>query len=293
MRHPKPDHARSFCMQTSNVLQRTPPQADHRIHYGTGELQFGDLFLPEKLPFGARVPLVVFVHGGWWRSEYDLAHAGHLCAALKAEGYAVWSIEYRRVGYTGGGWPTTFQDVAAAFDFCRMLAVSYPLDMEHVVAMGHSAGGHLAFWLAGRHHVPEDSAVGGTVPLVGLRGVVSLAGAVDLRLTCDLAGYFTFAHDKAEVYTLMGGSPKQVPERYRGGNPGELLPFGVPQILLQGTNDQQIPSELPGRWLEQSRRQGDRVSMTMIPDADHFDLIDPLSPAWPVVRDSVKRAITG
>jgi acetyl esterase/lipase len=280
-------------MQTiaSNVLERTPPQADHRIHYGTGPQQFGDLFLPEGRVFGARMPLVVFLHGGWWRSEYDLAHAGQICQALKDEGYAVWSIEYRRVGYTGGGWPATFQDVASGFDFCRTLAVSYPLDMERVVAMGHSAGGHLAFWLAGRHHVPHDSPVGGIVPLVGLRGVVSLAGAVDLRLTCDLAGYFTFAHDKAEVYSLMGGSAKQVPDRYRGGNPGELLPFGVPQVLLQGTNDQQIPPELPGRWADQARRQGDRVTVTMIPGTDHFDLIDPLSKAWPAVLDGVERAM--
>ena len=235
---------------------------------------------------------MVFVHGGWWRSEFDLAHAGHLCAALKGEGFAVWSMEYRRVGATGGGWPATFQDVAMGFDYLAVLARAWAVDLSRVVAMGHSAGGHLAFWLAGRHHVPQESAIFGE-PKAGMWGVIGLAGVVDLRLMVDLAGYFQFAHDRREVYGLMGGTPKDFPERYRAGSPGDLLPFGVPQTLIQGTEDNQIPSELPGRWAAMARRQGDEVRVAMVPGADHFDLIDPLSKAWPVVRDAVKAAVFG
>jgi len=278
---------RCGCM---SVLDRVSPAADARIYYGPGHLQFGDLWIGE-VRGGRRVPLVVFLHGGWWRSEYDLAYGGHLCAALKAEGMAVWSVEYRRVGYTGGGWPMTFTDVAAGYGFLPELARRYPVDLDRVVAVGHSAGGHLAFWLAGRHHVPEGSAVAGTEAWTPLRGVIALAGAVDLRLTIDLAGYTVFAHDKREVSGLMGGSPKEVPERYAAGNPGDLLPFGIGQTLLQGTNDGQIPGALPERWAGLARRQGDAVRVTMIPGADHFDVVDPLSAAWPVVRDAVKAAL--
>jgi len=176
------------------------PLADHRIHYGPSQYQFGDLWLPTPIRADTKhIPLVVFLHGDWWQSAYDLEYAGGLCAALKSIGIAVWSIEYRRVGVTGGGWPTTFQDVAAGFDYLAILAKSYPLDLNRVIAMGHSAGGHLAFWLAGRHHIPETSPIHEPQPRVALHGLIALAGAVDLRLTCDLSGYF--ARDKREVYT--------------------------------------------------------------------------------------------
>jgi acetyl esterase/lipase len=168
---------------SQGVMQRVPPTADARISYGTGAFQFGDLWMPPALP-SARgpVPVVAFLHGGWWQSAYDLAYAGELCAALRAEGIAVWSIEYRRVGDTGGGWPATFQDAAAGFDYLTVLAKSHPLDLGRVVGMGHSAGGHLAFWLAGRHHVPEGSELhtAASAPGPKLHGVIALAGAVGI-----------------------------------------------------------------------------------------------------------------
>ncbi len=273
-----------------DVLSAVPPPADHRIHYGSGEYQFGDLRLPLNAA-KTSMPLVVFLHGGWWQSAYDLEYAGHLCAALKAAGVASWSIEYRRVGSTGGGWPVTFQDVATGFDYVATLAESYPIDLSRVIAMGHSAGGHLAFWLAGRQHIPETSPIYQPQPKVPLHGLIALAGAVDLRLTCDLSGYFTFAHDKREVYSLMGGTPAEFEDRYRAGNPGDLLPFGMPQVLIQGFDDEQIPPQLPGRWADLARRQGDGVTITILPGADHFDVVDPRSEAWPVVWTAVVKMI--
>jgi acetyl esterase/lipase len=275
-----------------DVLSAVPTAADHRIHYGPGEYQFGDLRLPAGVA-KEPVPLVVFVHGGWWKSAYDLTYAGHLCGALKSAGVATWSIEYRRVGFTGGGWPATFQDVAAGCDYVATLAKSYPLDLGRVIAMGHSAGGHLAFWLGGRHHVPETSPIHEPRSKVALHGVIALAGAVDLRLTCDLSGYFTFAHDKHEVYSLMGGSPADFQDRYRAGNPGDLLPLGMQQILIQGAEDDQIPPELPGRWAEMARRQGDTVTVTIIASADHFDVVDPQSKAWATVQAAVLKMVHG
>ena len=204
-----------------DILSRPVLPADHRIHYGPDASQFGDLWLPQTSAHHP-VPLVVFFHGGWWKSAYDLGYAGYLCAALKREGIATWSVEYRRVGPTGGGWPATFQDAAAAFDHVSVLARTYPLDLTRVITMGHSAGAHLAFWIAGRHHIASDSELHGAVQGPGLRGTVALAGAVDLRLTIELAGDSIFAHDRDEVYRLMGGKPEDLPQRYAAGNPGDL-----------------------------------------------------------------------
>jgi acetyl esterase/lipase len=271
------------------AIDNVASQKARRINYGEGKLQFGDLYLPLTGGGAKRLPLIVFIHGGWWQSEYNLDYASDCCAALQSQGFAVWSIEYRRVGSTGGGWAATFQDVAAGFDHVAQLAKTYPIDLTRVVAMGHSAGGHLAFWLAGRHHIPEESVLHPLhVRSVPLAGVIALAGAVDLRLTCDLAGYFTFAHDRSEVASLMGGLPAQFPDRYRAGNPGDLLPLSVPQILIQGINDGQIPPQLPARWAELARRQGDPVTVTMVPGAGHFDVVDPASSTWPIVVAAVR-----
>jgi len=275
-----------------DILSRTPPLADHRMHYGPDASQFGDLWLPQQTTAGL-MPVIAFFHGGWWQSQYALGYASHLCNALRGEGFAVWSIEYRRVGETGGGWPTTFSDAAQGFDFLSALAAKFPLDLGRIVAMGHSAGGHLAFWIAGRHHIAESSPIHAPQTRLALHGLIALAGAVDLRLTIDLSGYFSFAHDKREVYSLMGGTPADLPDRYRAGNPGELLPLMVRQILLQGTEDQQIPPQLPGRWAENARRQGDEVTVTMIPLADHFDIVDPETKAFGVVRTAVRQIFAG
>jgi len=274
-----------------DVLSRTPPKADLRLPYGDLADQFGDLWLP-ALAHGKRAPVVVFVHGGWWKAEYDLGYAGFLCAALKAAGVAVWSLEYRRVG-DGGGWPTTMQDVAMGFDHLAKLAEAYPLDLRHVVAAGHSAGGHLAFWLAARHHVPESSPLAKPAAKVALKGVVALAGAVDLRLVMDYAGLFRFSSGKAAVLSLMGGNPKEFPERYHAANPGELLPLGVPQILVQGAEDDQIAPEIPQRWQQQARKQGDSVEVVMVPGADHFDLVDPERPAWNASLNAILKLLHG
>jgi acetyl esterase/lipase len=272
-----------------DVFSRHVLTADHRIHYGPGAYQFGDLWLPQT--GSPSLPLVVFFHGGWWQSEYDLGYAGYLCSALKKEGIATWSVEYRRVGETGGGWPATFADAAAGFDYVATLARSYPLDLSRVITMGHSAGGHLAFWVAGRHHIDRGSEIYQPRPQIPLRGAIALAGAVDLRLTIDLSGYSIYAHDKEEVFALMGGRPQDLPDRYKSANPGDLLPFHVPQLLIQGTADDQIPPELPARWAEMSRRLGDSVTVSILPSADHSDLVDPESQAWGSVRASIRKMI--
>lgn len=270
-----------------DLLELPVLSADHRIPYGRLPVQFGDLWLPHTAG-NALLPLVVFFHGGWWKSEYDLGYAGYFCRALTQEGFAVWSVEYRRLGATGGGWPATFQDASSGFEFIQTLAKRYPLDLERVITMGHSAGGHLALWIAGRAHVPPQSALLPTAPGVHPIGAVSLAGAVDLRAAIQMSGTPGFAHVRDRVQNFMGGSPTDQPGRYRAGDPGELRPLICPQILVQGTNDNEIPPELPVYWSRTASSIGDVAEAKIVPGAGHFDVVDPRSNAWPVVVAAAK-----
>ena len=272
-----------------SLLSRTAPKADHRVSYGAEASQFGDLWMPAGPP-GARAPVVVFLHGGWWTSEFGLQYGNHLCAALKREGIACWSLEYRRLGQAGGGWPGTFEDVAFGYGYLRVLATMYPLDLKRVVVAGHSAGGHLAFWLAGRQHLPQSGPLQPPERLLPMRGVLGLAAVVDLRMTLELAEGI-FAPARQEIVDFLGATPAAAPERYRAGNPGDLLPLNVPQMLLQGSLDAQIPPELPVRWTARGHRIGETVAFERIANADHFDVVDPESKAWPRVQDAVKRLL--
>lgn len=265
------------------VLSRPAPPADHRIAYGKLPQQFGDLRVP-AVAKGRRAPLLVFFHGGWWMNEFDLTYAGHICEALKLAGVATWSVEYRRIGDPGGAWPGTMQDAAAGYDFVAELAKSYPLELSRVVCAGHSAGGHLAFWMAGRRHIPEGSVLHLPQPAVPVHAAVALAGAVDLHLILQLGGPVAFSEGPVAVRELMGGTPQQYPDRYRAADPGMLLPLNLPQTLVQGTKDTQIPPQVPQRWAEKARRQGDHVSLQILDGADHFDIVDPKSAVWPRVQ---------
>ncbi len=271
-----------------DILSRPTLPADHRLHYGSNEYQFGDLWLPAKSNTPA--PVIVFLHGGWWKSEYDLGYAGYLCDALRHAGIAVWSLEYRRVGSSGGGWPTTFQDVASGFEYLKEFAKKFPLDLSHVFTMGHSAGGHLAFWLAGRFHIDPHSPVAQPAPGISVKGAIALAGAVGLELTIRFS-HGVFSHDRREVIELMGGAPDEVPDRYRNGDPASLLPLVALQLLIQGTSDDQIPPQLPDAWAKLAQSRESHATVRMISGADHFDIVDPESKAWPEVMQAIRSMV--
>jgi acetyl esterase/lipase len=263
---------------SEDILDLPTPPADARIPYGSGALSFGDL----RLPAGAGPhPVALVLHGGYWRARYDLEHIGHVCAALTGAGLATWSVEYRRLGNPGGGWPGTFLDVAAGADYLRALAGSYPLDLERVVAVGHSAGGQLAAWLAGRRNIPPaDSPLHSDDPLP-LRGVVALAGVLDLRRAYELR------LSRGVTGELMGGSPKEHPDRYAAASPAALLPLGVRQILLHGDADDSVPYVISRDYAEAACAAGDPVELVTLPGAGHFELIDPRSAEWPLVERAV------
>src|SRR5688500_16047617 len=269
-----------------HIFQTTPPPADERISYGEGEFHFGDLRLPNQSKIQtpqSKIPTVIVVHGGFWRARYDLEHIGHACAALTALGFATWSIEYRRIGNEGGGWPGTFLDVAAAADYLRELAPRYNLDLERVVTIGHSAGGHLALWLAGRSRIPEGDGLH-TPSTLRPKGAVSLAGVLDLRMAWEEE----LSNNVVEEF--LGGAPSEFPDRYASASPRELLPLGVPQILIHGTEDENVPYEISSTYHQAAVTAGDNADLVTLKGAGHFEVIDPKSSEWKRVVEAVTRA---
>jgi len=256
-------------MSSDDILTLPPPPADARLNYGTDPNQFAELRLPKtKGPF----PVVMNIHGGFWRAKYNLAHAGHLCAALTAAGLATWNIEYRRVGNPGGGWPGIFEDVRSAFRYLPQIAKRYDLDSTKILVMGHSAGGQLALCLAAH----ESS----------LKYVVSLAGVLDLQRAWE-----EHLSDNA-VVDCLGGKPSQVTEHYREADPMQLaINHATTQWLFHGAGDDVVPSYFSRQYAEQKKARGEDVHYTEVSTASHYDLIDPRSKAWPTVENTVRRLL--
>lgn len=255
----------------------TAAPADHRISYGHDPLQFGDL----RLPTGRGPhPVAIVVHGGCWLARFaDLRLTAPLSAALARAGIATWNIEYRRVDNPGGGWPGTFLDVAHAVDHVRKLAIEHPLDPRRVIIIGNSAGGHLALWAAARHRLPKTSPLFLPEPLRVL-GAVNLGGMGDLRR-------FLREPCGTPIPMLLGGSPDEVPARYKDASPIELLPLGVKQVLIAGARDTIVPPEHLRAYASAAEARRDDVQLIVLDTSAHFELIAPGSSAWPTVEPAI------
>ncbi len=255
---------------SDDILSLKPPPADARLAYGSDSNQFFELRLPSgknKSPH----PLVINIHGGYWRARYNLDHAGHFCAALTARGLATANMEYRRVGNDGGGWPGTFADIRSGYQFLRQHARARNLDPQRFIAMGHSAGGQLALCLAA--HEPS------------LTRVVSLAGVVDLQRAYQLH----LSNDA--VVDFLGGTPREVPDHYREADPMQLSIPQARQWLIHGSADDVVPPDFGRDYVaaKQKRpgKEKEDAHLLEISEAGHFDLIDPRTPAWKRVEQTV------
>ncbi len=260
---------------------RARPAPSHSIRYGADPLQTVDLWLPKGK---GRHPVVVMVHGGCWQSEIaDRTLMDWIADDLARHGVAVWNIDYRGVDRPGGGYPGTFQDAAAATDRLREAADAYNLDLTRVVAVGHSAGGHLALWLAGRGRLPQGSPLRTARPL-RIDHVISLGGLPDLAATeaspdngCGTEVVRRLTGDRADRF-----SDTSVPA---------LLPLGVPQDLVNGREDRIIPYRLATGYVEQARAAGDHVTLHTVPATGHVELIAPETAAWATTRALVLKAL--
>jgi acetyl esterase/lipase len=255
--------------------------------YGVCRAQFGELFRP---PGSAPAPVAVVIHGGFWRARFGRKLMRALCEDLAQRGWAAWNLEYRRLG-DGGGWPNTFEDVAAGIDHLREIApagAGHPvngepgsLDLSRVVAIGHSAGGHLAVWAATRPDLP-DSAPGAS-PRVRVTAAVAQAGVVDLRLA------WQWRLSEGVVRELLGGPPEERDERYGVASPADHPPVGVPLLLVHGSEDDRVPPAMSRRFADAAREQGGACELVMFDGEDHFGHLDPANPMWRTVIDWVGR----
>jgi acetyl esterase/lipase len=267
-------------MTADDALALPQPEPDFRIPYGEHPRQFAELRLPAgEGPF----PVVIVIHGGCWLAEYDLGYMSAFADALTETGVATWSIEYRRVGDDGGGWPGTFLDVADAADHVRDIAHQYELDLDRVAAVGHSAGGHLALWLAGRKWLDEEDPFRGDPP-IALNGVVSLAGIP------DLAAYASQEGCGSAVSALIGGDSTENAERLQRASPIKMVAFGIDVTMVAGDLDQIVPASQAGDFATAASEMGDTVEVINIPNTGHFELVNPKKPAFAIIRTKVKQA---
>lgn len=259
-----------------DVTSRLAQQPDRVLRYAGHADGVVDVRLPPDRSAGAlaAAAVVVLLHGGFWRAEWDRVHIRPLADGLAERGAVVLTPEYRRTGAPGGGWPGTFDDVAAALDAVPRLASEVGATAASgVTFVGHSAGGHLALWGAGRSRLPTASRW--YAPLdYPVAGVVGLAAVGDLVWTADAD------LDDGAAVALVGGSTAQVPHRYALADPMRLLPLGVRLALLHGTVDRNVPVEMTRAFASAAEAAGDAVRLRILDGVEHFALIDPLSSAW-------------
>jgi len=218
----------------------------------------------------------VLLHGGYYQVRYGADYFVPLAEALTTAGFATWNVEYRRLGEDGAGYPGTFRDVAEATDVLARLAPSRKLDLAHVTALGHSAGGQLALWLASAsrlHFAPSDAPV-------RITRVVALAPVTDLRGIAEAK--------KGMIREVMGGTPSERSDRYAALSPLDLVPLGVPQVVIHGTDDWLLPFAASERYVAAARAAGDDVTLVPIRGMGHLGVADPSSAVWPHLLAAVR-----
>ncbi|WEK43723.1 MAG: alpha/beta hydrolase [Candidatus Sphingomonas colombiensis] len=265
-----------------DLTSRPRPSRDRTIAYGADPYQKVDLWLPTG---DGPHPTVMMVHGGCWQSEIaDRTLMDWIADDLRSSGIAVWNIDYRGVDRPGGGYPGTFEDAAAAADLLMVHAAEFRLDTRRIVAVGHSAGGHLALWLAGRPRLPADSPLRRDRPLA-IAHVISLGGLPDLEATAASPDNGCGTEVIARLIDISRTAP------FADTSIPHLLPLGVPHDLVNGREDLIIPYRFATDYLTRATTAGDRVALHTIPATGHVELIAPETPAWTAARTLIRAAL--
>jgi acetyl esterase/lipase len=275
-------HAAPMILADYMALSGPAPHAT--LRYGTAPSQYAELFVPPgKGPF----PVAVLVHGGCWTKEFGgITQLRNMAGALAARGIAVWNVEYRRVDEAGGGYPGTYQDMNAALDLLVRTARDYPLDVNRLVAVGHSAGGQLVQWLAGRPRIPASSPLF-HADFVPVRQVVSLGGLADLRREAALLK----TSCGREVAELAGTPSADRPDVFADTNAGDLMPNGSRTILVTGELDTISPPRVAHDFAARARAAGDAADVVILPGASHYDEVAATSRSWPLVLGAIEAAL--
>jgi acetyl esterase/lipase len=271
-------------MTLDQYLALNGPAPTATIAYGSAPSQFAELFRPAgDGPF----PVVVLVHGGCWTIEYGgITQMRNVAGALAAQGIAVWNVEYRRVDEEGGGYPGTYLDMHAALDKLAQEAPRYGLDTGRIVAMGHSAGGQLVQWIAGRNKVPASSPLFHPSPLP-VREIISLGGLADLRNEKEL-----IEGSCGRSTVQLAGTPSATrPDVFVDTNAAELMPNGSRTQLITGELDTISPPRAAHAYAARARAAGDRAEVLILPGASHYDEIAASSASWPLVLAAIRKAL--
>ena len=238
--------------------------------YGPHPSQVADLYVPEG---GGPFPVAVLIHGGFWRTPFDRELMEPLAEDLAARGIAAWNIDYRRVGDGGGGneWRVTLDDVSASLDQLGAVSAEFPLDTDRTALIGHSAGGHLALWLASEFQVTA---------VVSQAGVSDLFDAAHERLGLGSPREGLGVLDVPAAVEFLGGTPEQVPDRYAAASPSALLPLETPMLLVHGDEDDRVPITQSRAFADAAREAGDEVEVAEFAGMGHFEVLDPKHESW-------------
>ena len=268
-----------------DLLSRPLPAADRRIAYGPGALQFAELWLPRgKAPH----PVVLMIHGGCWQSDVaDRTIMNWIADDLRGRGIAVWNVEYRGVDRPGGGYPGTYLDVAAAADLLVKDGPALGLKTDRIVAVGHSAGGHLALWLADRSALPATSPLRGAHP-APIAAAISQGGLPDLHFSSNTVGHGC----GTEGAIAMAGQPSAArPDVYADTSPIAMAPGSARQISVNATKDVIAPPSYAAAYAAVLAAKGVTVEQHVIHDEGHVELIAPGSRAWTETAALIQRAV--
>jgi acetyl esterase/lipase len=272
-------------MDWPDLLGRPLPRGGERIAYGPAPQEVGDLWLPDG---PGRFPVVLIVHGGCWDSRVaKLTIMNYAADDLRRRGFAVWNIEYRGVDQPGGGYPGTFQDVAAGADALARLAAKHHLDLRRLVALGHSAGGHLALWLAARPNLPVGSVLRSPAPLA-IQAVVSTGGLPDLETVAALGD----ASCGTERVRKLTGSPTPArPDVYADTSPLALQPGRARVVMLNGQFDELAPPSMGESDAARLNARGGRARQVTIANTGHVELIAPGTAAWTTTVETIEALV--
>lgn len=271
-------------MKLADYLALHGPAPSATYAYGQAPSQYAELFVPAGAgPF----PVAVLVHGGCWTKEFGgITQLRHMAGALAARGIAVWNVEYRRVDEPGGGYPGTYQDINAALDLLAARAAAARLDVQRIVAVGHSAGGQLVQWIAGRSRIPASSPLYQARPLP-VREIVSLGGLADLRREQALIK----SSCERDLVDLTGAPSASRPDVFSDTNAAELMPNGSRTVLITGALDTVSPPRVALDYAARARSAGDRAEAIVVPHASHYDEVATGGPAWGTVLQAIETAL--
>jgi acetyl esterase/lipase len=271
-------------MKLADYLALRGPAPSATYAYGAAPSQYAELFVPTgQGPF----PVAVLVHGGCWTKEFGgITQLRNMAGALATRGIAVWNVEYRRVDEAGGGYPGTYQDINAALDLLAAKAPASGLDMQRIVAVGHSAGGQLVQWLAGRSRIAASSPLFQARPLP-VREIVSLGGLADLRNEQALIK----SSCERDMVDLTGLPSAARPDVFSDTNAAQLMPNGSHTVLITGELDTVSPPRVAHDYAARARQAGDRAEVIILPGASHYDEVAASSASWSMVLEAIETAL--